>query len=87
MVEAGDTCDNIVKSKGISLATLLVNNPNTGSDCFIRTGEVTKPPLLISLMCDWLVWTICRCFVSPTARFTPGAALSSLADAVGTIQW
>ncbi|KIM85998.1 hypothetical protein PILCRDRAFT_5080 [Piloderma croceum F 1598] len=40
VVKAGDTCDNIVESEGISLATLLANNPNTGSDCFIHTGEV-----------------------------------------------
>jgi hypothetical protein len=52
IVQAGDTCDDIVKSKGITLATLLANNPNTGSDCFISTGEVMKIPLLVALTGD-----------------------------------
>jgi hypothetical protein len=52
VVQAGDTCDAIVQSKGISLATLSANNQNLGSDCFIHTGEVIKIPLLLTVTRD-----------------------------------
>ncbi|KAJ8453626.1 hypothetical protein ONZ51_g13493 [Trametes cubensis] len=41
VVQAGDDCIDIAKAAGISLDTLLANNPNVNSDCTnIHIGEV-----------------------------------------------
>ncbi|KZT25485.1 carbohydrate-binding module family 50 protein [Neolentinus lepideus HHB14362 ss-1] len=41
VVYSGDSCANIVSTAGVSLSTLLANNPNVNADCTnIYPGEV-----------------------------------------------
>lgn len=55
VVADGDTCTSITDEAGISVATLVANNPNLGPDCNIRTGQVSVDPLPAIVSADGTV--------------------------------
>ena len=67
VVQAGDDCIDIAKAAGISLDTLLANNPNVNSACTnIHIGEVSSICMLIDGMISRTDALLIRCSALPT---------------------